>query len=246
MSLPSDPGVGPSFGLCCGDSWRPDIIGLLEEMLTDEYWLQKAAIMGVSISDTEVHDLTDGASRIVNRMMEEYNEAGCGDLAPPSGGIPNFGTVYSKTYNFRFSAVPAGWTVFRGTPTAGGLHSQKAAGGSIGAQNRISLKLTLTRPAHARAWQPYFLINSTFLVVNPTFLGGFAQSAGARLLMQCNFPDVDLWTPFVTAQQVYATANEFSLLMQVDEKINVADLLGEATLQQVYVEASSTTGNPFP
>lgn len=246
MSLPSDPGVGPSWSLCVSDTWRPNIAGLLSEMQDREYWLQQAAILGISVSDAELQLLTDGASRIINRMCVEYSPDGCSDLEPPSGGIPAFGTVYSKTYSFLLSALPTGWTLNRGTQSAGGLHSSDFHGGSVGWQRRVTATLSLLQPAHARICNPTYLINSSFLVNNAFFLGGFFQSAGGRLTLQCGYPDVATWSPTIAGQQVYATANQVQMNFQVDEKVSQADLLGEAWLRTVYVEASSTTGNPFP
>jgi len=248
MTLPNpDPGAGPSFTVCIGETWRPPIAGLLEQMSDDQFWWFYAFRQGVTLTDAEVRAYTDAADRILGRIGTPSGVlSGCPDLEPPSGGVPSFGTTYSKTYSFLAGVTPTGWTIIRGTPSGSGVHSSDLAAGGVGWQRRITVRLALLQPAHTRLWQPKYLINSTFLSANAFFLGGTFQSSSGRSVLQCTYPDVGNWQPAVSSQQMYATANELVLTMQIDEKVGSSDLLGEAWLQNVYVEVSSTTGNPLP
>lgn len=248
MPLPNpDPGIGPSFTLCVGYTWREDFAGLLGEMLYNEYWQDRAAITGDTLTDEDLLALTDGAHRILNRICQPTDEEdGCEDLEPSGGGVPDFGTVYSKTYSFTGSSVPTGWTVSSGNPESAGLGDKDLNLGSVGWQRRISCTLALNNQCHPRIAQPTVILVASDIASNEFFQMQYRLSSASRLSIQALFPEVATWTPTLFAHQVYGEADNFQFVLQLDEQVSSASLTGSANLVNIYLEASSTDGNPFP
>ena len=241
-----DPGIGPSFTLCVGDTWRPPIIGLLEDMLTHRFWEEYAEKLGVVVNDDDIRGLEHGVARIINRIGVEAVEDGCADLEP-STVPPEYGTLYSKHYTFVGSNVPSGWTVIRGTPQGSGLHSADFNATS-GWQRRATAELTLSYQCHALTYLHTSYMNLSLLANSPLFLGGYFFGSGGRLAAQSEpLPEAGTWNMQISNALQAATANKVLVLIQVDYgKPGQSDLLGECWLQSVDLEAYSPFGNPFP
>jgi len=246
MPLPDvDPGNGPSFTLCVGNTWRPPFVGLLGEMCERGFWEQYAVTAEEAITEADIDDYISSAAKILGRIGFPGNEAGCDDLAPPDG-TPDFGVVYSKTYNFASLSTPTGWAFISGVQTPAGVTHQDRNVGSIGWQRRITGVLNFTVPCHFRTSQLFITLVASDLASNENYIHTARLGSVIRAATQMMFPEVSNWTPFLTVVQQYALSDRIDLLLQLDEKSGQSDLLGTALLTSVYVEVSSTAGNPLP
>jgi len=247
MPLPNpDPTIGPSFTLCVGDTWRPPIVGLLEEMCETTFWEQYYEHWGVLPDYDVIEDYKSGAAQIIGRIGVNALEEGCTDLEP-STVPPTYGTLYSKHYTFVGSVVPTGWTVIRGTPQASGLHSAHFHAGA-GWLSAVSVVLALAHPCHAVSYLHTSYMNLSPLANVPLFLGGFFLSGNSRMSSQSEpIPEAGTWNMQINDSLQAATANQVQCVIQVDSlRTGESDLLGECWLQSVDVSAYSSSGNPFP
>lgn len=247
MPLPNpDPSIGPSWTLCVGDTWRPPIVGLLEEMCDTGYWEQYFEKWGVLPDYALIEDYKSGAARIIGRIGINALDEGCTDLEP-STVPPSYGTQYSKHYSFVASNVPTGWTVIRGTPESSGLRCANFHA-TTGWHRRVTAQLALVAQCHAVQYLHTVYMNASPVGVNQLFSGGFMFSGNARTYAQMDqLPEAGTWNLQLNSTLQAANSNQVLTLVQVDDlKTNSADLLGDCWLQSVDVIAYSPSGNPFP
>lgn len=246
MLLPdSDPEVGPSWTLCVGDTWRPPIVGLLQEMADPEYWLQAAALIGISVSTAEVEALVKSSLRIINRICLEVAADGCPDLEP-TPLTPSLGATYSKTYSFIGSNVPTGWTVERGTPEAAGVGDFDRAEGGTGWRRYTQLKLTFLHTCTPYQCEPNAIINSSPFTNGPFYSINFLMGSAVKVAIQSPIPDVSNFSPQLTVEGCYATVDILRIYLRLDEQPSQASLLGSSDITNVYVAVKTTGTNPLP